>query len=91
VAAVLFKLLYTVSSLLLHCRGGLRPPPIALAIVQLRTGNGISHSENQRAHIANSQCGHAHFNNALESVQKKDWSISKKGVSRNITGVLETA
>jgi hypothetical protein len=37
----------TVSSLLLHCSGGLRPPPIALAIVQLRTGNGMSVSDGQ--------------------------------------------
>jgi hypothetical protein len=41
--------------------------------------NRSNHSENKLAHIVNLQCGQAHFNNALESVEEKDWGISNDG------------
>jgi hypothetical protein len=43
--------------------------------------NCSNHFEKERAHIANLQCGQTYFNNALESVEKKDWSISNKSAA----------
>jgi hypothetical protein len=36
----------------------------------------LNHPENKLAHIANLQCGQAHFTYVLETVEKKDGSIS---------------
>jgi hypothetical protein len=41
--------------------------------------NCSNHFEKERAHIANLQCGQTYFNNALESVEEKDWGISNDG------------
>ena len=43
--------------------------------------NCSNHFEKKLAHIATPQCGQAHFNNALESVEKKDWSIANQSAA----------